>query len=294
MRKLFVTLFCLTALNANAQPADTAKVKKPWTHNLVGGLNLTQVSFNDSWSQGGENALAYAMSLNGKSTDEQPKTNWTTSYKFAFGQTKLGSQGVRKTDDKIDMESNLIFKVGAYVNPYVAATLKTQFANGFDYAAKDPKTGKFVQVSKFLDPGYLTQSVGLGYQPIPQIKTRLGAALREVITSDFNAYADDPATKTVVERTKVEGGLESVTEVAWQMQSNLLFTGKVELFDAFKNFDIIIMRSDNTLAAKVSKYLTVNFNVQLLKEQNLPLAPRRSGKIQAKQTLAIGLSYAFL
>jgi len=293
MRKLFIIVIVLFTVNANAQPADTAKVKKPWTHNLVGGLNLTQVSFNDSWSQGGENALAYAMSLNGKSLNEQPKINWTASYKFAFGQTKLGSQGVRKTDDKIDVESNLTFKVGTYVNPYVAATLKTQFANGFDYSTKDAKTGKFQQVSKFLDPGYLTQSVGLGYQPIPQIKTRLGAALREVITSEFNIYADNPATQTI-EKTKVEGGLESVTEVTWQLQSNLLFTGKVELFDAFKNFDIIIMRSDNTLAAKVSKYVTVNVNVQLLKEQNLPLAPRRSGKIQAKQTLAIGLSYTFL
>lgn len=294
MRKAFVMVVILFAVNASAQPADTAKVKKTWIHNLVGGLNLTQVSFNDNWSQGGENALAYAISLNGKSANELPKTGWTTSYKLAFGQTKLGSQGVRKTEDKIDLESNLTYKVGTYINPYIAATLKTQFANGFDYATKDPRTGKFVQVSKFLDPGYLTQSVGLGYQPIPQIKTRLGAALREIITSDFNAYADDPATPAVVEKTKVEGGLESVTEVAWQMHSNLLFTGKVELFDAFKNFDIIIMRSDNTFAAKVSKYVTVNFNVQLLREQNLPVAPRRSGKIQAKQTLAVGLSYAFL
>jgi hypothetical protein len=83
--------------------------------------------------------------------------------------------------------------------------------------------------------------------------------------------------------------LESVTEVSWQLQSNLLFTGKLELFDAFKNFDIIIMRSDNTLAAKVSKYLTVNVNVQLIKEP-----PVRRGKIQVKETLAMGLSYAFL
>jgi len=288
MRKLFVIVIALFAANAGAQPADTAKVIKPWTHNLVGGLNLTQVSFNDNWAQGGENALAYAMSLVGKSGNELPKTNWTISYKFAFGQTKLGSQGIRKTDDKIDVESNLTFKVGTYVNPYVAATLKTQFAKGFDYSQKDTKTGKFQQVSKFLDPGYLTQSAGLGYQPMPQIKTRLGVALREVITSEFNIYADHPATQAI-EKTKVEGGLESVTEVTWQLQSNLLFTGKVELFDAFKNFDLIIMRSDNTLAAKVSKYVTVNFNVQLLKEP-----PVSRGKIQVKQTLAIGLNFTFL
>jgi hypothetical protein len=294
MRKLFLIAVVLFAANANAQPADTAKVKKPWTHSLAGGLNLTQVSFNDNWTQGGENALAYATTLIGKSANDLPKTNWTTSYKFAFGQTKLGSQGIRKTDDKIDVESTLTFKAANYINPYVAATLKTQFAKGFDYSQRDARTGKFLQVSKFFDPGYLTQSAGLGYQPIPQIKTRLGAALREVITSEFNSYADDPKTLAEVEKTKVEGGLESVTEVNWQLQSNLLFTGKLELFDAFKNFDIIIMRADNTLAAKISKYVSVNFNVQLIKEPNLPLPPRRSGKIQAKQTLAIGLNYTFL
>jgi hypothetical protein len=276
-------ILLLFVVNARAQTADTAKVKKPWTHHLVGGLNLTQVSFSDSWAQGGENALAYATSLFGKSANDLAKTNWTNSYKFAFGQTKLGDQGVRKTDDKIDVESNLTFKVGTYINPYVAATLKTQFASGFDYGTQ-PKT----EVSKFFDPAYLTQSAGLGYQPIPQIKTRLGAALREVVTSEFNGYADNPST-AAIEKTKVEGGLESVTEVSWQLQSNLLFTGKLELFDAFKNFDIIIMRSDNTLAAKVSKYVTVNFNVQMLKEP-----PVRRGKIQAKETLAIGLSYTFL
>lgn len=288
MRSILLIIVALIAVNANAQPADTAKVKKPWTHNVVGGLNLTQVSFSDTWAQGGENALAYATSLFGKSVQDQPKTNWATSYKFAFGQTKLGDQGIRKTDDKIDIESNLTYKMGTYINPYVAATLKTQFAKGYEYSKN--AQGKTVekQVSQFFDPGYLTQSAGLGYQPIPQIKTRLGAALREVITSDFNTYADNPATKAI-EKTKVEGGLESVTEATWQMHPNLLFTGKLELFDAFKNFDIIIMRSDNTLAAKVSKYVTVNFNVQLLKEP-----PVRRGKIQRKQTLAVGLSYTFL
>jgi hypothetical protein len=284
MKKLLSLIFCLLVVNANAQQADTAKTPKIWTHSLVSGLNLTQVSFNDNWAQGGESALAYALSVVGKSVNELPKTNWTTSYKFGFGQTRLGDQGTRKTDDKIDIESNLTYKAGTYINPYVAATLKTQFAAGFDYSTQ-PKT----EVSKFFDPAYLTQSVGLGYQPIPQIKTRIGAALREVITSDFNGYADDPQTLTKIEKTKVEGGLESVTEVTWQLQSNLLFTGKLELFDAFKNFDIIIMRSDNTLAAKVSKYVTVNFNVQLIKEP-----PVRRGKIQAKETLAIGLSYTFL
>ncbi|MCG3120531.1 MAG: hypothetical protein ALAOOOJD_03275 [bacterium] len=284
MRKLFAITFCLLTLNANAQQADTAKVKKLWTHSLVGGLNLTQVSF-DNWAQGGENALAYALSLVGKSVNDLPKTDWTTSYKFAFGQTRLGNQGLRKTDDKIDLETILTYKMGTYINPYVGATFKSQFASGFDYGTK-PRT----EVSKFFDPAYITQSAGVGYQPLPQIKTRLGAALREVITSEFSEfkYADDPGTAKI-EKTKVEGGLESVTEVNWQMQSNILFTGKLELFDPFKALDKVVIRSDNTLAAKVSKYMNVNFNVQFVKDP-----PVKNYRRQIKQVLGVGLSYTFL
>ncbi|MGH7594886.1 MAG: DUF3078 domain-containing protein [bacterium] len=285
MTKRLIGVLLLIALSAFAQQPDTTKVKKPWTHSLAGGLNLTQISFNDNWSQGGENALAYAINLLGKSANDLPKANWTTSYKFAFGQTKLGGSSIRKTDDKIDLETMFTYKLGTYVNPYVAATLKTQFAKGFDYST-NPKTA----VSKFFDPGYLTQSVGLGYQPIPQIKTRLGAALREVMTSEFVGYSDDPQT-TKIEKSKVEGGLESVTEVNWQLQSNLLFTGKVELFDPFKDLEKVVVRSDNTLAAKISKYVSVNFNVQVIKE---PEEKVSQGKTQVKQTLAIGLSYTFL
>jgi hypothetical protein len=282
MRKRLTFILCLIALNAFAQQPDTAATKKIWTHSLVSGLNLTQVSF-DNWAQGGENALAYMASLTGKSTGERPKTIWATSYKLAFGQTRLGDQGLRKTDDKIDFETTLTYKLGTYINPYVAATLKTQFAKGFVYS-NDAATGKEIKtpVSKFFDPGYLTQSAGLGYQPIPQIKTRLGAALREVITSEFTSYSGG-------NQTKIEGGLESVTEVNWQLQSNLLFTGKLELFDSFKDFGKVIARSDNTLAAKVSKYVNVNLNVQVITDPAI-----LQGKRQVKQTLGIGLSYTFL
>jgi len=284
MYKTIASVLLCSALSAQAQQAPPDTAKKPvygWKKNMVAGLTLTQVSFKD-WQQGGEDALAWTVTLDGKAENDQAKTTWTTSYKFAYGQTKLGDQGIRKTDDKIDLETVLTYKLGSLVNPYAAATLKTQFAKGFDYAS-DPDTA----VSNFFDPAYLTQSAGFGYQPLPQLKTRLGVALREIITSDFNSFTNNPATEQV-EKTKTEGGMESVTNVDWKLAANLLFTAKIELFAAFKNFDEVIVRSDNTLAAKVSKYVTVNLNVQLINEKKV--TPRT----QVKETIAIGLSYAIL
>ena len=279
-RTAFLLLFLIAA---QAFGQDSAKtVTFGWKHSMVAGLNLTQVAFSD-WSQGGENALAYALSLQGKSVQEEVSTNWTTDLRFAFGQARLGTQGLRKTDDMIDLATVLTYKAGVLINPYVSATLKTQFAKGYKY----DQAGNQTEVSSLFDPAYLMQSVGIGYQPLPEIKTRLGMALREILASRFPVYVDDPTTLEI-EKSSVLGGIESVTEVEWHLDQSLLFTSKLELFSPFKTMDVIVVRNDNTLAAKVNKYVSVLLNVQLINENRI------SPRTQVKETLAIGFSYTLL
>lgn len=275
---LLTFALALTMPVLSQTPADSVG---PWTHGLVAGLTATQVSFKD-WAQGGENAFSWASTLDGKHIYDRGMLTWGNTYKFAYGQAEIGSQGVRKTDDKIDIESMLTYKMGVHVNPYFAASLKTQFTKGYIYRA----IGDSV-VSDIFDPAYFTQSVGVGYQPIPEVKTRLGAALREVVTSNYRQYADDPATAEI-EKTRVEGGLESVTTLDWKIEENVLLTSKIEMFAAFKQIDVVIVRNDNTLAAKVSKYLTVNLNVQLINDRVI------SPRTQIKQTIAFGFSYVLI
>jgi hypothetical protein len=264
-----------------AAAQDTTSVTT-WKHTMGTGLNLTQVSFKD-WAQGGENALSYAVYLNGASTLTSPTLIWGNSYKFNFGQTRLGSQGLRKTDDDIYLESLLIYKLGTTINPYFAATLRTQFAKGYQY----DNAGNETPVSKFFDPGYLTQSIGVAFQPAPEVKTRFGFAMREILTSQFNAYADDPGT-TEIEKTRVEGGLESVTDVAWTFAENMTLTSHLELFDPMNHLDQVVARWDNVIVAKVNKIISASFGVQVLNDVNV------SPKTQIKQVLAIGLSYTIL
>jgi hypothetical protein len=260
---------------------DTVKVYG-WTHTLVTGVNLTQVSFKD-WVQGGTNALAYTAWVNGSFVQDMEKTNWANTYKLAFGQTRLGDQGLRKTDDEIYFESLLIYKQWTSVNPYLSVTLRTQFASGFNYDDHGNKT----EVSRFFDPAYATQSLGAAYKPIPEVTTRIGVALREVVTSDFFHYSDDPSTLGI-EKVKVSGGLESVTDVEWKFAENMLLASRLELFAPFKTLDEMIVRSDNALSAKVNKYVTVSFNVQLINDVTV------TKRTQIKQVLAIGVSYSLL
>lgn len=283
MKTTAVCLFLFIHVIAFAQN-DSAVVPSVWKHQLVAGLTVTQISYTN-WSQGGENALAYTMSVDGKSVQNLTMTNWSNSYKFAYGQTRLGSKGLRKTDDKIELESVLTYKLGTTVNPYASATLKSQFDDGFKY---DDATNTKVRTSSALDPMYLTQAIGVGYQPVSQIKTRLGAALREVFSGTFN-YADDAATVPTVEQSKVEGGLESVTDIEIKIEDNTLFTSKLEMFAPFNNIDVVVLRNDNTISSKVNKYIVVVFNVQLINDRTMGTA-----RTQIKEGLALGVSYTFL
>ncbi|HUI65210.1 MAG TPA: DUF3078 domain-containing protein, partial [Bacteroidota bacterium] len=222
-----------------------------WTHTASSGLNLTQVSFKD-WVAGGSNALAYTLWLHGESTLNGEKAVWTNDYKFAFGQARLADQGLRQTDDEIYFESLLIYKLGAYINPYVAATLRTQFAPGYAYT-----TTADSEVSKFFDPGYLTQSAGVAYRPAPEFTTRLGLGLREVVTSQFTQYARNPSTN-VIKKVLVEGGLESVNDLNMVVAENIGLVARLELFAPLNRLDKIIVRNDYILTAKANKYITTN------------------------------------
>ncbi len=297
MKRLFIAFLLLSCIGqvtaqtdqekrfrdlAQKSGQDTSK-EYGWKHSVVAGLNLSEVSFKD-WAQGGENALSYTVYLNGFSVQNLEQTDWMNSYKLDFGQTRLGSQGLQKTDDDIYFESLLIYKFGLYVNPYVSATLRTQFAKGFVY----DQAGNGNEISKFFDPAFLTQSVGAAYQPVPELTTRLGVGLREIVTSQHTHYVDPTLPEPQGNKTKVEGGLESATDLAWNFAENMLLTSKLEIFDAFKQMDHLIVRSDNTITAKVGKYIATSLNVQILNDPNV------SPFTQIKQVLALGISYTLL
>jgi hypothetical protein len=277
-------IFITAVAFAQEPPLDTMKTeKKPsWKHTMIISASITQVSFTD-WAQGGENALAYALFLEGKSTYTRDSIEWVNSYKFGYGQARLGSLGIRKTDDMINFESLVTYRIGKYINPYASISLKTQLSEGVTYDA----TGLAIPVSNFFDPAYLIQAIGLGYQPIPEVKTRLGIALREIITKKFITYSDDPTT-TQVEKTRIDGGMESVTEVGWNVMENVIFNSKLEIFAPLKRFNQTTIRSDNTLSAKVNKFLSVNLNVQLIND------PQVQARTQIKETLAMGISFTLI
>jgi len=265
-----------------AQDAEEKKPEYGWKKELVGNLNLTQTAF-DNWTQGGENTLAWQLNINGKALKSEKKFKWDSTGKISYGMAKIADLGSRKSVDEIKLETVFTYLLGTYVNPYAAATAGTQFTKGYEYT-DDAKT----EISNILDPGYFSQSLGLGYEPIDELQTRLGFAVRETITRDHPVpYADDPETLDV-EKTKVEPGVESVTDFSKTLIGEILLTSKLELFSNLKGLDEIDVNWDNIFTAKISKYIDVSFNIKLFYDRDI------SKKRQLKQSIALGLTYTFL
>jgi hypothetical protein len=276
-----IALLAVAAQDVVGQEADAAPAS-PWTKKLIASINFTQASFSN-WAQGGENSLAWQSTLNAELTRSEDGYDFVNKGKFTFGLSRVGDTGNRKSADEIRLESVFTWKRGKYLNPFVSGSAQTQFASGYDYSGTT-KT----KVSKFLDPGYFTQSAGVGYNPNKMFKTRLGATAKETVTSDFAVpYSDDPSTPGI-EKTRFEGGVTSITEVERTFEEDAVFTSRLELFSNLKGLDQIDLTWENLLSLKVTRLINVNLSVDLVYDKDV------TDDLQMKEILGVGLSYSFL
>jgi len=279
---VILSIFIILPLHLSLLAEEGETPEYGWKNQVVGNLNLTQAQF-DNWAQGGENTLAWQLNLNSAFVLDQQRFNWATTGKLSHGQAKIGDIEARKSADEFRVESVYLYKLGDYINPYVSGLLQTQITKGYQYVEDE----RF-PVSNFFDPGYITLSAGVGYEPVPYLKTRLGAATKTTITREYAVgLTDDPTTDTI-EKTDTEFGALSVTELRKPLSENILLTSKLDLFSNLESLKQVDVRWDTILSAKISRYIDVSLNVELFYDSNI--SPRR----QLKQLLALGLSYTFL
>ena len=278
MKKLLIILL-LTNKILSAQDVADSLLKQGWNPSGVVGVNLSQIAFKD-WTQGGTNALAYTLFSNFGVIYFDNQWKWRTSLKAAFGRTKLEDQGYRTTDNELYFESIVTRKIGWAVDPYFALTIRSAITKGYDY-----KVDPAVQIVGLFDPGYFTEAIGFKYSQGEIFSSRLGIAIQQTIADKFaTLYTDDSETPEL-EKFKFDTGLESVTEVKYNFYDNMTYLSFLRLFSRFNSLDVWDVRWDNTIAAKVNNYITVNFNVVLVHEIS------QSRRTQFKEALNIGISY---
>ncbi|MGQ9799368.1 MAG: DUF3078 domain-containing protein, partial [Ignavibacterium sp.] len=278
MKKLLIIFLLITTI-LSAQDVADSLLHQGWNPSGLVGINLSQIAFKD-WTQGGSNSLAYTLFSNFGVIYFDNPWKWRTSLKAAFGRTKLEEQGYRTTDNELYFESIVTRKIAWAVDPYFALTIRSAITKGYDY-----KVDPAVQIVDLFDPGYFTEALGFKYSQGEIFSSRLGIAIQQTIADKFaTLYTDDSKTPEL-EKFKFDTGLESVTEVKYNFYDNMTYLSFLRLFSRFNSLDVWDVRWDNTIAAKVNNYITVNFNVVLVHEIS------QSRRTQFKEALNIGISY---
>ncbi len=268
-----------------AAPAATeeAPAAAAWKPNAVGQFTVNQNAFSN-WKAGGVDSLAWQANLNLGADYASPDWLWVNTGKFAYGATRSEGQDFRKSADEIRIESVLTWNLPFVVKPYAALRGETQFTTGYEYhgvtVTPTPKSG-------FLDPGYFTESVGVGYAVDKFLKTRIGFAVKETVTRTYSDASNDKTTPDI-ERLKVEPGAEWVTDCKRPLSDILVSTWQLNVFSNCKAPDEIVVRWDWLLSANVAKYVTVNLNLILFYDKAV------STQRQLSETLAVGLTYSFI
>lgn len=275
-----ILMFCSNVILAqNISIPDTLE---GWDQSWVASLNGSQAAYNN-WSQGGVSSL----SGTGSSVFTLKYRNGLFSYGFRtnlkYGQSNTKGQGVRKTDDLIQITNrfNYLFRENGELSGYGAINFRSQFDQGFEYGteAGDPD----VLISNFLAPAYITEGVGISYNPGEGFTFEGGLALKQTIVTEDDlkpVYGVD-LNKDI----KGEGGLTTGINFEREVFQDILYSSSLE---TFTNFLIPIDETDvfwsNELIGQINSLVSASFQFEMRYDNDF------SSEVQVKQVLSAGIS----
>ena len=166
---ILCTAFLLAVTAVKAQ--DT--VDKPqgnWSTLSTPALKISESMFNN-WSKAGNSQIDLNITFFGNYKYTHPHYVWDNIVDLGFGyawqdldNSADGGrfESKRKSLDKIDLTSAFSWKAYKDWGASFTANMKTQFANGYEYATAGDNDGKLV--SGFMAPAYLTTALSFEYQ----------------------------------------------------------------------------------------------------------------------------------
>lgn len=257
-----------------------------WRKTLVTGLNLNQTAFSNNWSGGGVSSFALGANFDFRAEYNKQPFSYTTEVLFLYGLSKNKGQYSRKTNDRIFYDNKVATQLSKHWYFFGSVSFESQFDVGYQYAdGKDP-----LLISKFMSPGYFTESVGFEFKPVKYVDIRLGTGTaRQTFVLDTTIYHNIPGNYGVKPRDRIRNELafQVVSTINKDIATNMNLQARYALFIPYNNFSQITHRLDATLAAKVNRLINVTLNGTLLYD----ITTNKS--VQASQGLALGLIYKF-
>jgi hypothetical protein len=252
-----------------------------WEKSLDISANLTQNQFSN-WNDGRAaktrtSDLAWVLISTGQWIHKTDRREWTLTEELKYGRSRkrdaLKNFTTTEIEDEIDLESLWAWFIwkrdkGVSYDPFFSLQLDSVFTD-------------------LGDPLTLTQSAGIrarikDTKPF-KLNTRLGFFVKEIFSNKQTSFTDDPATAKI-EKSRIDGGLESVTGLRWTIRDGLKYVSELKLQTGLKDSGKIDAAWDNSLSFSVFKYLGVKISWTLASDQS-------DRNLQYKQSTLLSFQY---
>ena len=291
---LLLTLVSISTRLSAQKNGPTLPKDSIWTNGGNAGLFFQQVGLNN-WSGGGENSVAYGAEVNLYANKRQRSHTWFNNLQAGYGLVKIGDGGARKNNDILIVTS----QYGRFLskNWQLSAGLdfRTQFADGFNYDGAADGTDSLI--STFMAPGYLSPYIGATYKPNDAFSATI-APLMEKVTfvmdddlAAVGAYGVDPGDNM---RSQTGWSVSAVYQK--EIMTNVNLKTSLLLFDAYESLGHVDVNFDLFLNFKVNKYITTNFAIQAIYDDDVNIEDddgKVGPRLQLRNVLNIGLTYNF-
>lgn len=267
---LFLTLFSLAGwlsaqketvsidgIIAKTKAEDTIK----WKRSLEIGLNSALSNFSDNWTGGGVSSFTWGSLLNGKIEYKNQKFTWFNDLQLQYGKTQNKGQSARKSQDLIFFDSKVGYNINKKWDFFGAVNFISQFDNGFTYGTDSLGNETATVISKFMSPGYLTEAIGLRYQPVDYFWARIGViAFRQTFVTDTSLYQNVPNNYgvSIGKRMLNQPGAQILSEFKKNLAPNITLLVRYLGFAPYQDLNLFSHRIDAVLTAKITKYINLS------------------------------------
>lgn len=284
----------------------------PWIQKNTAGVDISEVTFVN-WNAGGSNSISALFGVNSSLNYKYENFYWGNKGKIRYGVNKQESQHLRKTEDIIELDSNVGYRRDSLTNWFFSAhfNFKTQFTNGYNYPNREKA------ISKFMAPGYMFIGGGAEYGKDMEEFSFYFSPLTVKTTyvldrrlSDQGAFGVAAAEYDINgnllkhgRQTKTEVGILINNYFESQVFENIKISSKLSLYtdyinsfgnvdvDWFVNFDFKV---NQWVKASLGSHLRYDDDIKLLTPSDVAGEYVENGaKVQWKQILGIGVAIDF-
>jgi len=263
-----------------------------WKTKTSVGININQAAFSNNWKGGGVNSIAVGGLLNNKAEYNKNSYSYVSEVILQYGKVKNKEQLQKKTTDRMYWDNKASFQLSKNWYFFGSLNFESQFDNGYSYSKNKDGSEKETLISKFMGPGYLTESLGFEYKPNKYFSTRIGTGTaRQTFVLDTTLY------KTNTKNFGVSPGKRFRNELAFQIVSafdkeiftNTNLKARYAMFIPYENIGWVQIdhRLDVAITAKINRFMNTSLTGVVLFDKDT------DAKIQASQTLALGFSFVF-